>query len=234
MEISSTNTTTSTASTSDGSSNTSSDLSEGFMTMFVASLMNQDPTDPMDTTEMTNQLAQLSMLDQQEQMNANLQNLTSAVINVGSMVSMGLVGETVTVAVGNFEWDSTVGGSIGGELLVDEAKLEYEYKIDVLDENGEVVTTIDTTIEEGKLVYEWDGTDADGNKVPSGSYSFEPYYLDYEGNKIEDSSAVPTVTAPIKTMNYWPYASTELDNGMLIYDAAILAVEKTNPDNSEI
>ena len=233
MEVTSTTSTTSTSSTSTSSDSASSEIQNQFLAMFTASLMNQDPTDPMDTSEMTNQLAQISMLEQQEQTNKNLENLTTAVLNVGNMVSMGLVGETVMVAVGEFEWDATAGGTVGGQLIVDEAKLEYDYKIDVLDENGNVVTTIDTTIEDGKLMYEWDGTDEHGNKVNSGAYSFEPYYLDYEGNKIEDSSAVPTVTSPIKTMNYWPYSSTELENGMLIYDAAILAVDHTNKDKTE-
>lgn len=210
--------------TSSSSSGSSDDLMSSFMAMFTASLMNQDPTEPMDASEMTSQLAEISSLEQQELMNQNLMHLAAVTENVGNMVAMGLVGSDAKVAVDKFDWDSTVGGTVDGSIIVKEEKLEYDYKIDVLDEHGNVVDTIDAEVKNGELVYEWDGTDSEGNPVPSGEYEFEVYYEDVNGGKIVDDEALVTVTATISRMTLFPTSSMGLDNGMSIDNAAILAV----------
>ena len=208
-------------------SSSSSDISDRFMAMLTASLMHQDPTKPLDTYQMSSQLSQIAGVEQQEKTNQNLGFLAGIVGNVGNMVSMGIVGSTATVAVADFEWDATAEGGVNGSILVDDAKLDYKYKIDVMDESGNIVDTIEPKLENGKLVYSWDGNKSDGEKCPSGKYSFEVNYLDTDGNKIKDADAVITATSSIKTMNYWPHSSTVLSNGMKINDAAIIAIEKS-------
>ncbi len=214
----------STSSTPSASSSTSQDLGDQFMAMFIASLQNQDPTEPLDADQMTTQLAQIASLEEQEKTNENLKYLAMVVENVGNMVAMDLTGKDATVAVGKFEWDATQGGNIDGTIIVDDTKLEYDYKIDVKDEHGNVVATVDATLENGELVYNWDGTDNDGNPVPSGEYEFEAYYEDTTGGKIVDDTAIITTTATITRMTFFPTSSMGLSNGMSIDDAAILAV----------
>lgn len=217
----------STAQRSSGTgSSSSSEISDRFMAMFTASLMHQDPTKPLDTYQMSSQLSQIAGVEQQEKTNQNLAMLAGVVGNVGNMVSMGIVGSTATVAVDHFEWDATAKDGVNGSILVDDSKLDHKYQIDVKDENGNIVDTIEPKLENGKLVYSWDGENSKGEKLPSGKYSFEVNYLDDDGNKIKDAEAVVTATAPIKTMNYWPYSSTVLSNGMTITDAAIIAIAK--------
>lgn len=223
----------SSASTTSSSGGNSDDLMSSFMAMFTASLMNQDPTAPMDASEMTSQLAQISSLDQQELMNKKLTQLIGITENVGNMVLMGLVGSDAKVAVSKFDWDSTVGGTVDGTIVVKEEKLKYDYKIDVLDEHGNVVDTIDAEVKNGKLVYEWGGTDSEGNRVPSGEYQFEVYYEDVNGGKIVDDEALVTVTSTITRMTFFPSSSMGLNNGMNIDNAAILAVIREDGEEVE-
>lgn len=210
----------------------SEDLNDQFLTMFTAQLMNQDPTEPMDANAMVEQLAQISMLEQQEKMNDQLAYLGLTVDNLGNIVSMGLVGDVAHVAVKNFNWDATAGSSVEGKIIVPPEKLEYEYKVDVLDENGNVVSTIEPEVVNGELVFEWDGTDADGNKLPSGDYSFETYYEDVNGARIVDKEATVALTGQIQSMSYWPLSSLTLGNGMTIVNAPILGIENGSDNDA--
>ncbi len=219
-----------TSTTQTSSQSSSESLNDQFLTMFTAQLMNQDPTEPMDANAMVDQLAQISMLEQQEQMNAQLKNLGLVVENVGNMVSMGLVGDVAQVAVTSFSWDSTSSSPVKGELIVSPDKVDYDYKVDVVDEHGNVVSTIEPEVVNGELVFEWDGKDADGNPIPSGDYSFEVYYEDVNGGKIVDEEAAVAVSGQIKTMTYWPLSSMTLSNGMTIINAPILGIDMGEGD----
>ncbi|CAH7370118.1 Flagellar basal-body rod modification protein FlgD [Vibrio chagasii] len=223
MDIQQTSTPT-TTSGSTYSDNSSAGINDRFMTLLVAQLMNQDPTEPMDSSDLTAQLAQLASLEQAEMANQQLAILGQVVANVGNIASMGIVGKEARIAVDEFDWDASAGGTIDGSILTDGQNLDRDYKVVVKDENGNVVKTIDAELVNGELVYEWDGTNDDGNKVTSGKYEFEVGYEDAEGDYKVDSDAAATVTAKISSMQFFPTSVTGLSNGMSITNAMILAI----------
>lgn len=209
---------------SGGDGTSQAELGSRFMTLLTAQLTNQDPTEPMDSSELTAQLAQLAQLEQAEAANKQLANLAAIVANVGNITSMGIVGSNARIAVDEFDWDASKGGTVNGSILTDGENLDRDYKVVVKDEDGNDVKTIDAKLENGELVYEWDGTDEDGNKVNSGEYKFEVGYEDENGKYIKDEEAAATVTGKISSMEFWPYSKTGLDNGMSVKDAMILKI----------
>ncbi|MDK9793907.1 flagellar hook assembly protein FlgD [Vibrio sp. D431a] len=221
-------------STGNGNGNgaSTSELGDRFMTLLTAQLTNQDPTEPMDSSELTAQMAQLAQLEQAEKTNSQLANLGSIVANVGNITSMGIVGSDARIAVDKFDWNAAQGSEINGTIMTDEQNLDRDYQVVVKDEDGNKIKTIDAKLENGKLIYGWDGTDENGNKVDSGEYQFEVGYTNEDGAYVKDDEAVATVASKISSMQFWPISETGLSNGMSVKDAMILEIMDSGSNSS--
>jgi flagellar basal-body rod modification protein FlgD len=139
-----------------------------FLTLLTTQLKNQDPTSPMDSSQFTQQLVAFSQVEQQINTNQNLQTLISQGQSANGAYAMSYLGRTVSVA--------------GGPGALDGGKADWTYNLG----NQSAATTLNITNANGAVVYSaagetasgshdfaWDGTDANGNQLPDGTYTLK-------------------------------------------------------------
>jgi len=155
--------------TEDTTTGTSELGMEDFLELLVAQLENQNPLDPADTDQFTDQLAQFSQLEQLINVNDKLDEMvsdsddTDSTTSALDYVGMQVTGECNTMTV---EDDSVT----SGYYTLDESADVY---VLVYDEDGTLVTTIDEgQVEAGSYLISWDGSDADGDAVDDGTYTY--------------------------------------------------------------
>lgn len=152
------------------SSSSAADLQNNFLRMLVTQLNNQDPLNPLDNSQLTSQLAQISTVSGMQTMNATLSQLLSQVSASRAMDSAALIGRTVMVP-GKLV---SVEGGVPGKIGLDLPSTADAVTVDVLDNNGNVVRTIDMKGQTaGVHDIAWDGKNNAGVAVADGDYTFK-------------------------------------------------------------
>ena len=148
---------------------------DDFLNMLIAQLQHQDPLNPADSTEFTAQLAQFSSLEQLSNINDSLKNMEAFQASLTHSQAVSYIGKEVTAA--------------GNGLLLEEGqpaicRFELEAAtamtaVSIYDATGGFVDSFETgQLGAGRQRAMWDGTDFNGNKMPSGVYEFEIQAVD--------------------------------------------------------
>jgi flagellar basal-body rod modification protein FlgD len=180
----------STASISSGSSATASDASaaaqnelgkDAFLKLLTAQLSNQDPLEPVDNQAFIAQLAQFSSLEQLQGVSSRLDSLLLATTSSTQLGTASFVGREVTYrasSVGLTEGERpTLKADVGGPATVTAL---------VRDASGRAVRTLIVQAREaGTVDLGWDGTDADGNDLPAGTYSVSVAAIAADGRSVD-------------------------------------------------
>ncbi|MCM0081063.1 flagellar hook assembly protein FlgD [Geomonas sp. Red32] len=154
---------------------------DDFLKLFVTQLQNQDPLNPQDSSQFIGQLAQLTQVEQAYNTNTNLQSLLNQGTNGMTMSSVSMIGKTVEAPGSQVNLQSGSATSINFSL----AGAADSLTVTVKDATGAAVKTItagSTSAGEGSV--SWDGTDASGNQLASGAYSFSVSAKDSSGNNV--------------------------------------------------
>lgn len=140
-----------------------------FMTLLVAQMRNQDPLNPLDNAQVTSQLAQLSTVSGIEKLNATLQSLQASYQTSQSMQAATMIGHGVLVPGDSLqlaEGKTVLGVELGSDV--------DSVKVNVLDEDGKVVHTLDLGPQKAGVVpVAWDGMIGEDEQLPDGAYKFE-------------------------------------------------------------
>jgi flagellar basal-body rod modification protein FlgD len=144
-----------------------------FLTMMVAQLKNQDPMNPLDGTDFTAQLAQFSGLEQQVNMNDSLKSLLA--VNQASKEEDNIFDYIGKEVVSNGNPVSLSAGALtsGGHYTLKEPAM---VSIMIYNPEGVLVKEVSSgtdLISEGRQKISWDGTDAEGNHLADGKYSYK-------------------------------------------------------------
>ncbi|ARD20634.1 MULTISPECIES: flagellar hook capping FlgD N-terminal domain-containing protein [Shewanella] len=146
--------------------NDASSIRNEFLTLMIAQIQNQDPTNPIDGTEYVTQLAQFSQVESLEHMRANQATSMVMMENLAIVQSAQLVGKTAMVPASELEID---GLPVDGKVYLGNAV--EELSIDIIDENGDVVHTLELGSQEpGDVAFTIDPEALD---LPAGEYSIE-------------------------------------------------------------
>jgi len=162
-----------------------------FLKMLVTQLKNQDPLNPMDGQEFAAQLAQFTsveqllnisdVLAQNGEMNAMLAQ------SVNSGVAAGLIGKSVQAVGDTVNWDGEHAVPINVKL----AEAAETVTVTVRSDAGIAVRSFELKgRSSGEHALEWDGLDASGSKVASGTFSVEISASDVAGNPVEAESLI--------------------------------------------
>jgi len=139
-------------------------IQDRFLTLLVAQLQNQDPLSPVDNTQITQQMSQISMV----QGIANLNSTMTALLAAQSSQAAGLIGRTVLSSGDSL---SLAGGQAVGAARL--AGAAGAVQVEVLGPGGAVLDTIQLGARPaGDVAFAWDGSDAQGNPLPDGQYTF--------------------------------------------------------------
>ena len=148
-----------------------SDLgADTFLLLLVTQLQNQDPTNPTQNEDFIAQLAQFSTLEQTTSTNDLLEQLIAQDVQRTQFSLVNLIGRTIvsegdTVSLGKTDQP------ILAYALSDTAS---QVTIEVLDQNGQILRSLQSTSPgtPGAHQVQWDGLDADGERLSEGVYRF--------------------------------------------------------------
>lgn len=141
-----------------------------FLELLVAQLNNQNPLDPQDNGDFIAQLAQFSSLEGIEKLNDSMGDILGSVHSSQALQASSLVGRSVIFAGDQATVDTAEG--LKGSVLVPQSS--GNVYVTVQDGSGSVVKRIHLgALEAGNQSFTWDGTNEEGDLLPSGTYSFK-------------------------------------------------------------
>ena len=168
-----------------------------FLTLLTTQLQNQDPLSPMDSTEFTNQLVQFSQVEQQINSNKKLDNLVQLQLASVSNVALGYVGLDISYISAEANYDGGTPVTINYSL----SDPAYEAKINIYDEEGELVYNGAIPKEAGRHEFVWNGTTTGGTPVEEGTYTIKIDAIDADEEPIQTSTAVSGRVRGIEQQN---------------------------------
>lgn len=162
---------------------------DGFFKLLIAQMQYQDPFNPMESGEMMSQMAQFSTLEQLQNINGNLTSslqwdlLFNQTIN--NTMATSLIGREVE-AIGQ-ELSLTKTGTTS--MRYDLSSFAREVSIEVTDVNGDVVfTEFKKDLDTGSHDWVWNGENAEGKRLPPGTYSVSITAKDLSGDPVSVQS----------------------------------------------
>jgi flagellar basal-body rod modification protein FlgD len=155
-----------------------------FLTLLTTQLKNQDPTAPMDSNQFTQQLVEFSQVEQQINTNTNLQTLINQGTSQAGTFATAYLGKNVSITDGRA---SLSGGKANWTYNL--AAAASSATLTVTNASGAVVYSGAGGTAEGNNVFNWDGTDNNGNKVPDGTYTLSVAAQSIDGSAIKSSVA---------------------------------------------
>jgi len=168
-----------------------------FLQLLTTQLQNQDPLSPMDSTEFTNQLVQFSQVEQAINSNQKLDSLLSLQLASISSVALGYVGMDISYISADLNFDGTKPVDINYAL----AKEAVTCKVNIYDEEGDLVYSGNAPKDVGTNKFTWTGKDSNGNAVEAGTYTVKVAALDKDNKEIENSTVVSGHVKGIETQN---------------------------------
>jgi flagellar basal-body rod modification protein FlgD len=144
-------------------------MSSDFMKMLVAQMQYQDPTRPVDSAQMTSQLAQISTVDGINKLNDTMNSLANSLKGNVTSQAANMIGRDVLVPGNNISL--TQGKAKFGVQMPSAADA---VNVSILNESGKTVKVLSLGAQAaGNLPVSWNGTDANGQSVPNGNYTFQ-------------------------------------------------------------
>lgn len=168
--------------TTGGTARSSAKLAENFDTflnLLTAQLKNQDPLEPMDANQFTQQLVQFSGVEQAIQTNKKLDTLADLVRGQSGGTAVGYLGREVTAR--------------SADARLEDGQASWHYRLDgsaakvallVQDGAGKIVAALPGESGAGTHDAVWDGTDANGRKLPEGIYTLSVAAQNEDGQEI--------------------------------------------------
>lgn len=189
-----------------------------FLNLMTTQLKNQDPTKPTDNAQFTQQITALNSLEQQLNSNTKLDALvksqTSSALTAELASSVNYIGKSAEVENDIFTLKRTGEPKLGYDV----PKGTTNSVITISNERGTVIGSYKGKITEGKQNLAWDGKDADGNRLPAGSYKITV--------SLTDSNNKATAA---KTYVFGDVTSVELQDGkasVVIDDSYVVPISK--------
>lgn len=137
---------------------------ETFLQMLTVQMTNQDPLNPVDSSDYAVQLATFSSVEQQVLTNELLTDLASKINSTGLADLGGWIDREVR---------SDAPAYFDGEPITVSTEFPFDTTsatLSVVNDQGSVVRSLNLDLT--KDTFDWPGTDAAGNELAHGSYTF--------------------------------------------------------------
>ena len=165
-----------------------------FLTLMLTQLQNQDPMQPLESGEFLSQLAAFETAAGVDGLQTSVGQLNQSLYTSQALQASTLIGHNVLTDGSTATLRSE--GSIEGYVHLPASASPVE--VQIKDSSGVVVRTIDLGSQAaGRVPFEWDGTDASGNRVAPGDYTISCDIVVNGASQAADistSAAVQSVT----------------------------------------
>ncbi|MCB4204830.1 flagellar hook assembly protein FlgD [Deferribacterales bacterium Es71-Z0220] len=174
---------------------------DDFLNLMVTQLKNQDPLNPLDNNEFISQTTQFSSLEQLINIGESIKELAESQTN-GSMnnnlySASNFIGKEVKYFSDTINLNED-GALIGYEL--DDIPASLSLKI--IDENGNAVANIvPSSTSYGMNEINWDGLNANWDKLPNGKYKVVVDALDASGSQIPYRTYTSGIASGVSMLN---------------------------------
>lgn len=186
------------ASPTNGASSSVTGLAENFdsfLKLLTTQLSNQDPLSPMDANQFTEQLVQFTGVEQAIKTNTMLENLVGLVRTDQLARGLDYVGAEVEAEGAAVQLGADRGATFHYEIEERAAAVQ----VDILDERGNLVHRAAGETGAGQHTVPWDGTDAQGNRLPEGLYRMEVSAVDAAGRPVPVSTQISGTVDGVET-----------------------------------
>jgi len=144
-------------------------LLEDFMALMTTQLQNQDPLKPMESGEFLGQIASFATVSGIDDLQKSFGNFASSVQSEQALQASSLVGRSVLVpsSIGMM----TAEDGLKGQINV--AEPVTNLKVQIYNEAGVNVRTMEMGAADGYTNFAWDGMDDSGEALTPGVYQFK-------------------------------------------------------------
>ncbi len=163
-----------------------------FLKLLTTQMQQQDPFNPVDQTQMVAQMAQFSATAGIAEMNASMKQMASDIAASRLGDASGWIGRAALVKsdVATPFSDGSYAGSVTFPKAVTNAN------ISLVDGNGQTVYSQTLGAQSaGEVGFSWNGKDAEGNIVATGSLELRVSAVDADGAVTPDTATWTTVNA---------------------------------------
>lgn len=144
---------------------------EQFLKLLTTQLTHQDPLKPMENGEFLGQMAQFSTVSGIQDLQASFKEFATSISSDQALQAAGLVGRYV--AAPSEEGLLRSGGTIAGDFDLPSSSPKVTVKV-INPQTGAVVKTLDFQSQSaGKVAFEWDGLDGNGQFADPGVYKIQ-------------------------------------------------------------
>ena len=168
---------------------------DDFMQLLLVELQHQDPTEPMDSDKILSQTSQLATLESAENTNEALASLATSLGTSQQFSSVSAIGKTADLGSNAIAHDE---GSVSSfEVYFPDTVSSGA--VEILDSNGDVVSTIDIEPNEaGVYQFDWDGSLSSGEMAESGLFYITSSYKNADGEDLTTRMG----TYPIESIRF--------------------------------
>lgn len=178
-----------------------------FLNLFVTQMQNQDPTSPMDSSEMMQQTATFTQVQSMTEMSDNIQKMVDATTS-SSLTSQLASASNFIGKIMEYDGNDTTLTSNGAAISFQTAAIPSSVTVTVRDSSGNFVRSFQPSVTStGKQYVVWDGTDASGNKMAEGNYTFNVTATDATGAKVD-----------VTTYSNGQVTGVSTENNSLVYE----------------
>jgi len=144
---------------------------EEFLKLLTTQLTHQDPMKPMENGEFLGQMAQFSTVSGIQDLQASFKDFAGSISSDQALQAASLVGRYVSAP--SEEALLSAGGSVAGDFELPASSNDVSVKV-INPQTGDVVRNVNLgTQSAGKVEFEWDGLDENGQLSSPGVYKIE-------------------------------------------------------------
>lgn len=142
---------------------------DDFMSLMTTQLQNQDPLKPMESGDFLGQIASFATVSGIGDLQSSFDGFSKSMQSDQALQGSALVGRSVLVpsSIGNLTADAGLKGQINVAVPV------TDLKVQVYNEAGVVVRTLEMGQASGYTNFAWDGFSDTGEAMPEGVYQFK-------------------------------------------------------------
>jgi flagellar basal-body rod modification protein FlgD len=186
-----------------------------FLKLLTTQMTNQDPTNPMESSDYAVQLATFSQVEQQVKTNDLLTSLATQLGVMGMSEYANWVGKEARSESPGY-YDGTNSVTIAPNPLVGATSTTVVVK----DASGAEVSRYAIPVSADSI--EWNGTDASGNALPAGLYSFS--LESYNSGTLLSTDTIETYNRIVEAQGTSDGAVLVLEGGTTVSTGAISAL----------